>query len=508
MSYLSYFLCHVVHADQFSSRIQSQSVMLIYSLRSHEVVKRLPFHNVSSFVSSNIFTVIVSPQKAFLYSRGSLIFTFQSTTNPPTLHILSSASLTILHTISSSSLFAYSHTSTHKPNTNDIVSLSGIDSHDLDDFWTPDDPTPIYSLSHRLLAFASHPPRSDSPHGTTALQPRAHVRPSSTPFGISQADLGSAAIKVGGTVLSGMKSLGGIAYNAAAEYARSRSGMSTVTPASPGVHEDPAWRLLSTQGGQRASVMSGVSNLFFSRSAPAASGGNHDHEQARGHGQGHLQGAATAGDATPSSDVGDGRDALLAPNTSASGSYVKVLDLGPLVNSQTSSHPQVITEFVAAKHQPISHLAFTHDGNTLLVGPKDGQVVRVFQLRRRAHVLRGVGGGAGHGSGSGKGGKNTGAGAGLGSVPVSNWTAPPPSPEEDVPWHVYSLRRGRTSAVIQHMEVSPDGRWVAVGTLKGTVHVFAINPYGGQPDLRSHMDTKIWNVDEPVSLEFLSLEVD
>ncbi|KAF8416397.1 hypothetical protein L210DRAFT_730743 [Boletus edulis BED1] len=46
--------------------IQGQSMILIYSLRTHEVVKQLPFHNVSSFASSKLFTVI-------------------STANPPTL---------------------------------------------------------------------------------------------------------------------------------------------------------------------------------------------------------------------------------------------------------------------------------------------------------------------------------------------------------------------------------------------------------------------------------------
>ena len=492
--------------------------MLIYSLRSHEVVKRLPFHDVSSFASSNLFTVIVSPKKHFFISVNHSQIAFQSTINPPTLHILSSASLTILHTISSTSIFAYSRTSTHKPNTNDTVSLSGIDTHDSDEVSTPDDPTPIYSLSHRLLAFAAQPPRPDSPHGSTALEPRTHVRASSSPFGISQADLGNAAIKVGGTVLSGMKSLGGLAYNAAAEYARSRSGMSAATPAlpalpaspaSPRVYEDP---IVSTQGDQQASVMRGVNNLFFSRSAPAASSGNHDHDQDHGPDHAHLRGVTT-GDATPSCDVEVGRDALLSQNTSPSGSYVKVLDLGPLMNSRASSHPQVITEFVAAKRQPISHLTFMHDGNALLVGPKDGQVVRVFQLRQRAHVLRGMGGGVeGNVSdgGNGKERRNASAGAGRGSVPLQNRAPPPPSPEEDAPWHVYSLRRGRTSAVIQDMEVSQDGRWVAIGTHKGTVHVFAINPYGGQPDLRSHMDTKIWNVDKPVSVltYFLSFEVE
>ncbi|KAG8218093.1 hypothetical protein J3R82DRAFT_3608 [Butyriboletus roseoflavus] len=464
------------------SNTRSQSIMLIYSLRSHEVVKRLPFHNVLSFASNSLFTVV-------------------STTHPPTLHVLSSASLTILHTISSSAILAYGRTSTHKPNTNNTVSLSAIDTHDLDDVSTSDDLAPIYSLSHRLLAFAAQPPRSDSPHGSTALQPRTDSRASSTPFGISQADLGNAAMKVGGSVLSGVKSLGGMAYNAATEYAKSRSG---VSPATPRTREDSTRRLLSTQGDQPASVMRGVSNLFFSRSAPSASSGNPAQDQVDGHEHAHLRGASTTGDATPSSDTEDGRDAWRAQNMFPSGSYVRILDLGPLVNSYASSHPQVITEFVAAKHQPISHLTFTRDGNALLVGPKDGQVVRVFQLRRCTHVLRGLSGGVASGcnvggGGNGKEGNNAIAGAGLGSVPVPSWT-PPPSPEEDAPWHVYSLRRGRTSAIIQDMEVSPDGRWVAVGTGKGTVHVFAINPYGGQPDLRSHMDTKIWNVEKPQPL--------
>ncbi|KIJ59762.1 hypothetical protein HYDPIDRAFT_177705 [Hydnomerulius pinastri MD-312] len=450
------------------SNTGGQPIMVIYSLRSHEVVKRLPFHGVSSFASSNHFTVI-------------------STTKPPTLHVLSSASFTILHTISSSFISPYSRTSTHKQHTNNTVLLSDLDVQDFQDddsSSASSDPVPIYSLSHRLLAFASQPPRLDSPHGTAALQPRTHVRASSSTFGgISQADLGSAAIKVGGTVLSGMKSLGGLAYNAAAEYAKSRSasgggvGNGPLAPPSPMTPQQTGFAK-----GDQPSVISGVGNLFFSRSAPAASG--------RG---ANLRGTTTR-DASPhsqdqASDVGGAVDSWLM-SKAASGSYVKVLDLGPLVNRQVSSHPRLVTEFVAAKHQPISHLKFTHDGNSLVVGPKDGQVVRVFQIRPSPGVLRaGLSGGA-----SVKGGKS--AGAGLLHVP----TLPPPSAEDDAPWHVYNLRRGRTSAVIEGMEVSPDGRWVAIGTGKGTVHVFAINPYGGQPDLRSHTDTRIWNVDKPQPL--------
>ncbi|KAH7888262.1 hypothetical protein F5I97DRAFT_1926687 [Phlebopus sp. FC_14] len=428
------------------SRSRGQSIMTIYSLRSHEVVKRLPFRSVSSFASSSHFTVI-------------------STTNPPVLHVLSSASLTILHTIPSSSILPYRHTPAHKPSTNSTVSLSNIDSTDFDT--TEDDLLPIYSLSHRLLAFASQPPRPDSPHGA-ALQPRTHVRAISSNFGISQADLGSAAIKVGGTVLSGMKSLGGMAFNAAAEYAKSRSGA-----------HPPHSESRTSAKEDRPPVISGVSNLFFSRSAPAASG-NH-HANPRGGSTTPLLRDASA---SPHKQA-DGKAESWTSSKAAQGFYVKVLDLAPLMDHKVSSPPQPIAEFVAAKHQPISHLKFTHDGNSLIAGPKDGQVVRLFQIRPSSLALR-----AGPSSGA--------RGSGVGSA--SMHASPSSSSEEDAPWHIYNLRRGRTSAVIESIEISPDGRWVAVGTGKRTVHIFAINPYGGQPDLRSHTHTRIWNVDKPQPL--------
>src|ERR1700683_4357955 len=75
-------------------------------------------------------------------------------------------------------------------------------------------PCPIFSLSHRLLAFASSPPRNDpsiNPSSTT--QPHTQSRSLQTPsgpFGVSQVELGNAAVAVGGTVLSGIKSLGRI----------------------------------------------------------------------------------------------------------------------------------------------------------------------------------------------------------------------------------------------------------------------------------------------------------
>ena len=64
---------------------------------------------------------------------------------------------------------------------------------------------------------------------------------------------------------------------------------------------------------------------------------------------------------------------------------------------------------------------------------------------------------------------------------------------------MYNLRRGRTPAVVEGITSSDDGRWIAVGTRKRTVHVFAVNPYGGKPDNKSHLEGRVQNVSELVS---------
>jgi hypothetical protein len=135
-------------------------------------------------------------------------------------------------------------------------------------------------------------------------------------------DLGAAAMRVGGTVLSGMRALGGRALTAA--RARISDTLSTV-PSKP-----------------------------LSRSAP-------EQETVR--------------------------------NESDSGSYgchVTVLDLASLARPSPRV-PEVIVEFLATKHQPISALRFSADGSALVVVPGDGQTVKVFQMRPLPRTLRFVG---------------------------------------------------------------------------------------------------------------------
>lgn len=54
--------------------------------------------------------------------------------------------------------------------------------------------------------------------------------------------------------------------------------------------------------------------------------------------------------------------------------------------------------------------------------------------------------------------------------------------------HLYKLNRGLTNAVIQDISFSYDSRWIAISTLKGTTHLFAISPYGGVVGAHTHGD--------------------
>jgi WD40 repeat protein len=59
--------------------------------------------------------------------------------------------------------------------------------------------------------------------------------------------------------------------------------------------------------------------------------------------------------------------------------------------------------------------------------------------------------------------------------------------------HVYSLYRGDTSSKVRHIAFSNDSRWLAVGTKRGTTHLFPINVYGGPVNARTHSKPYVVN---------------
>ncbi|CDR88339.1 uncharacterized protein SPSC_04166 [Sporisorium scitamineum] len=63
--------------------------------------------------------------------------------------------------------------------------------------------------------------------------------------------------------------------------------------------------------------------------------------------------------------------------------------------------------------------------------------------------------------------------------------------------HRYKLMRGITTADVVHAQWTPDAQWVAVGTHSGTVHIYAVNPFGGIPSIANHVQAKIRNPHAP-----------
>ena len=293
---------------------------------------------------------------------------------------------------------------------------------------------------------------------------------------MTQAELGQAALKVGETVLGGMKLLGGMAYDAAKSRVSGGSG--------------DVGRF--TRGGE-GFVSGGVGGRFVSRSAPDTSEG--DEGAAQRLRERRFSNAST---------VSGHHITTVAPSTksttSASGGYhITVLDLSSLLisagkeaaSSVTNVVPPIkIDEFMSSRSQPVAALHFSADGTSLAVIQRDGYVVKTFKIRPVASVVlsSGIFGGSKMDNGETEMRKRW---SGHLHQQTSNSVK------------MYILRRGRTSAVVEGADWSKDGRWLAIGTRKRTVHVFPVNPYGGQADIASHLEGRVRNVD--VIVRFVSL---
>jgi hypothetical protein len=346
------------------------------------------------------------------------------------LHILCALSLSTLFTLSSQTVFP----SCSKP---PFSTQADETLHDLENTnSTIAQPRAVFALSHRLLAYVSlTPPAQPS---SPSRQPRASA------WNI-EADLGHAAIKVGESVLSGVKALGGMAYSAA----RAKAGLSG--SGSSG----------SSGGGGEQGV-----GRFFSRSGPSARDLDVRVSPTLG------SEAALPGDhpraSPPDAHVPPSSQQLMSrASASGSGCHVTVVDLDPLRKTTGGGEPVVVAEFMASKSQPIIGLQFSRDGNSLVVVPKDGQVLPLYQIRPiTTHH------------------QDLASRSGSGSVQSA--------------LHMYNLRRGRTSAVVEAVDIARDLRWVAIATRNRTVHTFAVNPYGGRPDARSHIEGRVRNCVEMV----------
>uniref|UniRef100_A0A5S6QMW7 BCAS3 domain-containing protein n=1 Tax=Trichuris muris TaxID=70415 RepID=A0A5S6QMW7_TRIMR len=112
----------------------------------------------------------------------------------------------------------------------------------------------------------------------------------------------------------------------------------------------------------------------------------------------------------------------------------------------------VVAHFAAHLDEKVSRMAFNPSGTILLTGGKSGREFHVFNVL--SHPCD----------------------SNMGAV-----------------HHLYTLFRGNTNAAVQGIVFSDDSRWVAVTTVNGTSHVFAITPYGGPVSTRTHGGSKVVN---------------
>lgn len=354
---------------------------------------------------------------------------------------------------------SHSTTSYNNNINNNKSNNTHVATHSLDnsgDVVPADKPLPVFALSGRLLAFSSpHSPTDNS----SRLDPNSTHNAGVLRQSVTPGDVGQAALRVGGTVISGVKALGGLAFNAAKNRAFGDSTASR-SPVSPTKSTD-------------ARSGSGVSALFKPTQDI------------------HRQRSASPIEATEATTM---MQSVLTALPSLPGSsditprHITVVDLLPLLKSTgRAAEPELVTKIVLPRGQPISKLSFSSDGTRLAVSLKDGHTVRVYDIRPTSKVVQRVLTGP-------QGGPDPGYADDLRSVIHAGLHS-----GQAAPVHVYDLQRGRSSAVIENISWNNDMRWVAIGSKRRTVHVFPVNPYAGRPDDASHLEGRVRNATEFVS---------
>ncbi|KAF5287899.1 hypothetical protein FQA39_LY04073 [Lamprigera yunnana] len=131
---------------------------------------------------------------------------------------------------------------------------------------------------------------------------------------------------------------------------------------------------------------------------------------------------------------------------------VTVLDIeNPIIENKSLQSESVVAHF-AAHSEAIVCLAFDPSGLLLLTADKRGHDFHLFRIHSH-----------------------------------------PGGPALAAVHHLYILHRGDTTARVQDMCFSPDSRWLAVSTLRGTTHVFPVTPYGGNVGVRTHATPHVVN---------------
>ena len=336
---------------------------------------------------------------------------------------------------------------------------------------------PTYALSGRLLAFATTeaPPRPGSDGlGTLVTAQSSNRRSSSSSLASrsastratpqSQGDILTSAVEIGGGVARGVWA--GIKMGArAANKARAGRLAQSAPMESSGVLADDDDHSENSNPGSPTESLEALGESL--NAAPGAGGGKWIKIVDLGFGS---RRAAMAGSKThssaPTSELRVIAHFRLPPSRS-------LAPLPPDTDLSRRTSPPL------TRSQPIAVLSFNNNGTQLLAAREDGKVQYIFEIHP----------------------------AGLSSQRLG---------AAGEVWHLYELRRGTTVGRVCEVSWSKDGRWVGVGTGKGTIRksslfvfvghvlitdVYPISPLGGPPSSQSHVSVKNVN---PLELHPLS----
>ncbi|KAF8903655.1 hypothetical protein CPB84DRAFT_1773819 [Gymnopilus junonius] len=475
----------------------SSTTLVLYSLRKHQIVKMLSLDGraMPTGIGKEGFVA-----NEFVVAIG--------TTNPPRIHILSTLTFHTLHIVHSDALEPfYRPTAVSYSAQQSISSTLGVPSALSPSTSNSSQPsmastgllsiegvtagtTPPHLMYCLILSFRYRTGYLPMPllrpghHHHQArmravdflLRPMPHPHPGLPPLmvapravslrlllavlltgmsTITQADVGHAALKVGESVLGGMRFLGG--------------------PVSVGY-------ALGVEGGG-----SGRGRLVSRR-------------MRRDRDRRYSAGTPT----TPTTTTAAPQTRQVAEH----GYYVTVLDLAPLfsfdpardprlspasVSSSRSASrsphapgppaPRKVDEFLVSRSQPVAGLSFSKDGTSVGVVPRDGHSVKVFKLHPAPGVMVAAYNVISSSSALASSQEDT--------TPREFSERQIPEPMTRPASQLYDLYRGRTSAVIESVDWSRDGKWVGIGTRNRTVHVFGVNPFGMKPDVVWHLGGRV-----------------
>ncbi|SCV74382.1 BQ2448_6814 [Microbotryum intermedium] len=245
---------------------------------------------------------------------------------------------------------------------------------------------------------------------------------------------GEVAKRVGGGVLNGAKAIGNLGYNywtsSTGAFASSTEQAQT---SAAGFGDGSSHAKVLSKSSPLPSILRPGSRSPVTATSPAAFGSTRQSSEA--------QSSSTAG-------------------------AVLVVDLQAPTKT-TANHrtgharaqfPPVLAHF-RAHPSPIAALSLSPSSGSIVVAPSNGHYFDVFEFKPKRRAT----GASNDGSRTGK------------------------------VWHRYRLNRGLTSARTTSVLWSEDARLLAIGTGKGTTHVYAINPTGGEPDLSSHLQPRVVN---------------